>query len=48
MYNILMSGQLYSVAETLEEAVRLVQQLESGMNRLLEHSPFTITLAEEN
>lgn len=47
MYNVLNSGQLYSVTETLEEAVSLVQALESGMNRYLEHSPFTVVPAEE-
>ena len=47
MYNVLNAGQLYSVAETLEEAVELVRYLERGMNRYLEHSPFTIERNEE-
>ena len=47
MYNVLKLGRLVSVTETLEEAVELVRYLECGMNRYLEHSPFTIEHNEE-
>jgi len=47
MYNVLKLGLVVSVTETLEEAVELVRYLECGMNRYLEHSPFTIERNEE-
>ena len=47
MYNVLKLGRLVSVTETLEEAVELVRYLECGMNRYLEHSPFTVERNEE-
>jgi hypothetical protein len=47
MFNVLMSGQLYCKAETIEEAVRVVQMLERGMDRYQYHSPFTIVNAAE-
>jgi hypothetical protein len=47
MFNILNAGQLYCVTETIEDAIRIVQHCERDMDRLREHSPWTIEPASE-
>lgn len=42
MYTILNGKTAVIDCDDLQTAVRFVQSLESGMNRLKEHSPYTI------
>jgi hypothetical protein len=42
MYKVLNNGQLHAICEGLDAAIALVRTLESSLNRLTTHSPFTI------
>ena len=45
MYNVLNNGQLHAVCDTLQCAIALVRTLETNINKMLCHSPFTIELS---
>ena len=47
MYQILKNGTLVINAQDLQTAIRFVQRLESGLDRATQHSPYTITTAEQ-
>lgn len=42
MYTILNNGTAVIDCDDLQTAIRFVQSLESGLDRLKQHSPFTI------
>ena len=46
MYTILNNGTAVINCDDLQTAIRFVQSLESGLNRMRDHSPFTIVRAE--
>lgn len=45
MYQILKNGKILINADDLQTAVVYVRSLESNLNRLVEHSPYTIVKA---
>ena len=47
MYTILNNGTAVINCDDLQTAIRFVQSLESGLDRLKQHSPFTIVKAED-
>lgn len=47
MYTILKGKTAVIDCDDLQTAIRFVQSLESGMNRLEDHSPYTIVKAED-
>ena len=47
MYTILKGKTAVIDCDDLQTAIRFVQSLESGMNRLKDHSPYTIVKAED-
>lgn len=47
MYTILNNGTAVINCDDLQTAIRFVQSLESGLNRLTSHSPFTIVRAAD-
>ena len=47
MYTILNNGTAVINCDDLQTAIRFVQSLESGLNRLKQHSPYTIVRAED-
>ena len=47
MYTILQGKTPVIDCDDLETAIRFVQSLESGLNRLTSHSPYTIVKAED-
>ena len=47
MYTILNNGTAVIDCDDLQTAIRFVQSLESGLDRLKSHSPFTIVRASE-
>lgn len=47
MYTILNNGTAVINCDDLQTAIRFVQSLESGLDRMKQHSPFTIVRAEE-
>ena len=47
MYTILRGKTPVIDCDNLESAIRFVQSLESGINRLNNHSPYTIVRAED-
>jgi hypothetical protein len=48
MYTILKNGTPVADAADLQTAVALVRTLESSLNRLTSHSPYTIQKKEDN
>ena len=46
MYKIMHHDTCVGVTETINEAMLVVRTLEAGLNRLKQHSPYTITCAE--
>ena len=46
MYTILNNGVAVIDCDNLQTAVRFVQSLESGLDRLKSHSPYTIVKTE--
>lgn len=47
MYTILNNGTPIINADDLSTAIRFVQSLEAGLDRLTNHSPYTIVRAAE-
>ena len=47
MYTILRGKTPVIDCDDLQSAIRFVQSLESGLNRLTSHSPYTIVKAED-
>ena len=47
MYTILNNGTAVIDCDDLQTAIRFVQSLESGLDRLKQHSPYTIIRAED-
>jgi hypothetical protein len=47
MYTILKGKTAVIDCDDLQTAIRFVQSLESGLNRLEDHSPYTIVRAED-
>ena len=47
MYTILQGKTPVIDCDDLESAIRFVQSLEAGLNRLTSHSPYTIVRAED-
>jgi hypothetical protein len=47
MYTILNNGTAVINCDDLPTAIRFVQSLESGLNRMTSHSPYTIVRAEQ-
>jgi hypothetical protein len=47
MYTILNNGTAVIDCDDLQTAIRFVQSLESGLDRLKSHSPYTIIRAED-
>ena len=47
MYTILNNGTAVINCDDLQTAIRFVQSLESGLDRMKQHSPFTIVKAED-
>ena len=47
MYTILNNGTAVIDCDDLQTAIRFAQSLESGLDRLKQHSPYTIVRAEE-
>lgn len=45
MYQVLKNGKLLINADNLETAMVYVRSLESNLNRLVKHSPYTIVKA---
>ena len=51
MYVILRNGKLFDerlTFDTVQEAIEAVRILEANLNRLKEHSPYTISTSETN
>lgn len=46
MYTILKGKTAVIDCDTLQTAIRFVQSLESGLNRLEDHSPYTIVKSD--
>ena len=46
-YEVLKNGKSIGIAGSLALVVEAIRDLESDMNRLTEHSPYTIGLANE-
>lgn len=47
MYTILNKGTAVIDCDDLQTAIRFVQSLESGLDRMKSHSPYTIVKAED-
>ena len=47
MYKVLHNDVAVAVTETINEAILVVQTLEAGLDRLTQHSPYTIVKAWE-
>ena len=47
MYTILNRGTAVIDCDDLQTAIRFVQSLESGLDRMKSHSPYTIVRAED-
>ena len=45
MYKVLNNDTAVAVTETINEAIQIVRSLEAGLDRLREHSPYTIVKA---
>ena len=45
MYKVLHNDVAVAVTETINEAIMVVQTLEAGLDRLTQHSPYTIVKA---
>jgi len=45
MYKVLNNTTAVAVTETINEAIQIVRSLEAGLDRLREHSPYTIVKA---
>lgn len=45
MFKVLHNDTAVAVTKTLNEAITVVRSLEAGMNRLTQHSPYTIVKA---
>ena len=46
MFKIMRHDTCVAVTETINEAMQVVRTLEAGLNRLTQHSPYTILRAE--
>lgn len=47
MYTVLRNGTAVIDCDDLQTAIRFVQSLESGLNRVESHSPYTIVKASD-
>ena len=47
MFKIMHHDTCVGVTETINEAMQVVRTLEAGLNRLTQHSPYTILKAED-
>ena len=45
MFKVLNKDTAVAVTETLNEAIMIVRNLEAGLDRLTQHSPYTIVKA---
>lgn len=45
MFKVLNNDTAVAVTETLNEAITIVRSLEAGLDRLTQHSPYTIVKA---
>ena len=45
MFKVLHTDTAVAVTETLNEAIMIVRSLEAGLDRLTQHSPYTIVKA---
>ena len=45
MYKVLNKDTAVAVTETINEAIMIVRSLEAGLDRLTQHSPYTIVKA---
>jgi hypothetical protein len=47
MYTVLNNGTAMINCDDLQTAIRFVQSLERGLDRLIQHSPYTIVRATQ-
>lgn len=45
MFKVLHNDTAVAVTNTINEAIKIVQTLEAGLDRLTQHSPYTIVKA---
>ncbi len=48
MYQVLNNGTILINADDLQTAIRFVQSLEAGLDRLTQHSPYTIRRVDQS
>ena len=47
MYKVLHDDTAVAVTETIDEAIMIVRSLEAGLDRLTQHSPYTIIKVDD-